>query len=229
MVWFLLNVIAGYINLCTLSATDWSYFEQFVRNTVKEFPDIYVVTGALYLPKLMSPKSSVVQEMNLPVSRQPRISPTNASQILNDASRWIVSYEMIGKEPSIGVPTHFYKIILAKRPKSGNLSGNVPSAPNAKFDENSEFAIGAFVLPNAPIPDNAPLESFRVPIDAVERAAGLSFFQAIDRAKCRDLCSATKCRPKPDNYRGQQIITQTSDATTETLPAPVPAPVSVAA
>ena len=48
--------------------------------------------------------------------------------------------------PSVSVPTHFSKVILAKRE-----------------GEQSETALGAFVLPNARIPDHTPLESFIVP------------------------------------------------------------------
>lgn len=61
------------------------------------------------------------------------------------------SYEVIGTPPNVGVPTHFAKVVLAARPVS-------PSNPSI-----AEISAGAFVLPNAQIPDEASLESFAVP------------------------------------------------------------------
>ena len=62
--------------------------------------------------------------------------------------KWRVSYEVIGPPslaPSISVPTHFAKVILG-------TGGSEPGP-----------AVGAFVLPNARIPDHTPLESFVTP------------------------------------------------------------------
>lgn len=58
---------------------------------------------------------------------------------------------MIGNPPNISVPTHFAKVVLASRPAS-------PSTPHIP-----EVSTGAFVLPNAMIPDEVSLESFVVP------------------------------------------------------------------
>jgi len=61
------------------------------------------------------------------------------------------SYEVIGNPPAVGVPTHFAKVVLTSRPSS-------PSTPDIP-----EISTGAFVLPNAKIPDETPFESFIVP------------------------------------------------------------------
>lgn len=61
------------------------------------------------------------------------------------------SHEVIGSPPNISVPTHFAKVVLAAKPSS-------PSTPDV-----AEISAGAFVLPNAVIPDEAKLESFLVP------------------------------------------------------------------
>lgn len=66
--------------------------------------------------------------------------------------KWRVSYEVIGSPPNIAVPTHFYKVIYAEDGKTG---GNV--------------SLGAFVLPNAVIANDKPLQDFEVPMEAVER------------------------------------------------------------
>lgn len=61
------------------------------------------------------------------------------------------THEVIGSPPSVAVPTHFAKVVLATKPAS-------PSTPNV-----TEISTGAFVLPNAPIPEEAPLKNFVVP------------------------------------------------------------------
>jgi DNA/RNA endonuclease G (NUC1) len=63
----------------------------------------------------------------------------------------VQTHEVIGSPPNVSVPTHFAKIVLASRLSS-------PSAPDV-----FELSTGAFVLPNAIIPDEAPLESFVMP------------------------------------------------------------------
>lgn len=95
--------------------------------------------------------------------------------------KWRVTHEVIGSPPNISVPTHFAKVILTSKPSS-------PSNP-----EVLELSTGAFVLPNAIIPDNAPLESFVMPVDAVERASGLTLFSDEVKASSKHICKATKC------------------------------------
>lgn len=90
--------------------------------------------------------------------------------------KWYVRYEVIGSPPSIAVPTHFYKVIFAE---DGRAGGNV--------------AIGAFVLPNAPIPNDKPITDFEVPVEAVERASGLEFAAKLPLSRRRRLCADTTC------------------------------------
>lgn len=61
------------------------------------------------------------------------------------------THEVIGSPPNIGVPTHFAKVVLTAKPSA-------PSKPDVL-----DVSMGAFVLPNAIIPDDAPLESFVAP------------------------------------------------------------------
>jgi endonuclease G len=58
----------------------WMYFESFVRDLLKQFDSVKVVTGPLFLPK----KS--------PISH-----------------RHYVTYEVLGDPPNTAVPTHFFK------------------------------------------------------------------------------------------------------------------------
>ncbi|KAF8275206.1 hypothetical protein EI94DRAFT_1560458 [Lactarius quietus] len=96
--------------------------------------------------------------------------------------KWRVTYEVIGNPPNVAVPTHFAKVVLASRPSS-------PSTPDVQ-----EISTGAFVLPNATIPDEASLESFVTPVDAVERAAGLTLFSDAIKGGSKHICKTTKCQ-----------------------------------
>ncbi|KAG6820785.1 hypothetical protein H0H93_011550 [Arthromyces matolae] len=95
--------------------------------------------------------------------------------------KWRVTHEVIGSPPNVAVPTHFAKVVLTSKPVS-------PSNPDVL-----DISTGAFVLPNAIIPDQVPLESFVMPVEAVERAAGLTFFSDEIKAQSRHICKTTKC------------------------------------
>ncbi|ROT38565.1 hypothetical protein SODALDRAFT_333170 [Sodiomyces alkalinus F11] len=90
--------------------------------------------------------------------------------------KWYTRYEVIGNPPNIAVPTHFYKVIFAE---DGRVGGPV--------------AIGAFVLPNAPIPNDKPLSDFEMPLEAVERATGLEFASRLPPQRRRRLCADANC------------------------------------
>ncbi|KAL0275414.1 UNVERIFIED_CONTAM: hypothetical protein PYX00_003267 [Menopon gallinae] len=72
-----------------------------------------------------------------------------------------VKYQVIGTN-TVAVPTHFFKVILVQQ-----------------HDDSLEME--AYVMPNQPIPDNVSLEKFQVPIQSIERAAGLIFFHKVER------------------------------------------------
>jgi endonuclease G len=103
-----------------------------------------------------------------------------------DGKRY-VRYEVIGNPPSVSVPTHFYKVIFAE---DGAVGGNV--------------AVGAFVLPNAPIPNEKPLADFEVPVEAVERASGLEFASKLPVQRRRRLCADTTCAIVVRDYADRQ-------------------------
>lgn len=74
-----------------------------------------------------------------------------------------VKYQVIGQN-NVSVPTHFFKVVVGET-------------------DSKDLEMEAFVLPNQEIPDNTPLDNFRVPPDSVERAAGLLFFDRLSREK----------------------------------------------
>ncbi|KAG0647737.1 nuclease [Hyphodiscus hymeniophilus] len=101
--------------------------------------------------------------------------------------KWRVSYEVIGNPPNIAVPTHFYKVIFAE---DGTVAGPV--------------AVGAFVLPNAAIPNEKPLTDFEVPVEAVERASGLEFASKLPVQRRKRLCADTVCALVIREYADRQ-------------------------
>jgi len=102
-------------------------------------------------------------------------------------NKWYVKYEMIGNPPNVAVPTHFYKVIFAEDGSSGG-----------------KVALGAFVLPNAPIPNAKPLGDFEVPIEAVERASGLEFATKLPVQRRKRLCGETNCSILVKEYADRQ-------------------------
>ncbi|WFD30439.1 nuclease [Malassezia sp. CBS 17886] len=137
----------------------WAHTEDFVRRLTGQFKDLYVFTIPLYLPRQ------------------------------HGDGKWRVSYEVIGSPPSVSVPTHFAKVILAANPSSAGASAAIA---RTGFGASS-LALGAFVIPNSMIPDSAPLRGFEMDVDAVERAAGLALFSAPVKAAAKKLCDTTKC------------------------------------
>eukprot|EP00297_Palpitomonas_bilix_P012274 CAMPEP_0113879952 /NCGR_PEP_ID=MMETSP0780_2-20120614/7515_1 /TAXON_ID=652834 /ORGANISM="Palpitomonas bilix" /LENGTH=311 /DNA_ID=CAMNT_0000866573 /DNA_START=23 /DNA_END=958 /DNA_ORIENTATION=- /assembly_acc=CAM_ASM_000599 len=62
----------------------WGRFEEFCRRLTRDFSDVWVISGPLYLPKRESD------------------------------GKWWVKYQVIGEPPNVAVPTHFFKVILTK-------------------------------------------------------------------------------------------------------------------
>ncbi|CAO3566046.1 unnamed protein product [Mortierella alpina] len=133
----------------------WAHFENFCRVLTKRYQDVYVITGPLYLPYQ---------------------DPTD--------NKFYVKHEVIGNPPNIGVPTHFYKVILTDK-------------------GNGDMAVGAFVLPNNTIQNQVPLTAFQVPVEAVEKASGLKFFETLERKALKNLCRDTDCiiMPHPKSLK----------------------------
>ncbi|KAJ1947365.1 nuclease [Linderina pennispora] len=102
-----------------------------------------------------------------------------------EGDKWFVKYEVIGNPPNVAVPTHFFKVILAKR-------NNEPA-----------FAIGGFALPNAEIDNKTPLTNYAVPLEVIEKAAGLQFFDRIERkaGSVVPLCSKIECKLDHDAWK----------------------------
>jgi endonuclease G len=148
----------------------WAHTEDFVRRLVGKFADVYVFTIPLYLPRQASD------------------------------GKWRVSYEVIGNPPNIAVPTHFAKVIYAQG-KPASTTSSLPPVTSRGGGGGGLLglgtgvaALGAFVMPNAVIPNEAPLKTFVVPVESVERAAGLELFSAAVKSSSRPLCETVDCQ-----------------------------------
>ncbi|RYP45795.1 hypothetical protein DL768_007914 [Monosporascus sp. mg162] len=119
--------------------------------------------------------------------------------------KWYVRYEVIGNPPNVAVPTHFYKVILAEEDGSS---------------KEGKVALGAFVLPNAPIPNDKPLADFEVPLEAVERASGLEFASKLPPQRRRRLCADTSCALIIKEYADRQKAFAKPSSSPPGLPAP---------
>lgn len=74
-----------------------------------------------------------------------------------------VKYQVIGAN-SVAVPTHFYKVVV------GECS-------------DGRLEMESYCMPNKAISNDIPVTSFQVPPETIERAAGLLFFDKIQRSK----------------------------------------------
>eukprot|EP01062_Namystynia_karyoxenos_P004898 TRINITY_DN11734_c0_g1_i1.p2 TRINITY_DN11734_c0_g1~~TRINITY_DN11734_c0_g1_i1.p2 ORF type:complete len:351 (+),score=113.24 TRINITY_DN11734_c0_g1_i1:73-1053(+) len=92
--------------------------------------------------------------------------------------RRVVSYEVIGRDPGVAVPTHLFRVLLARGAR-GELSCCAFVAPNTEADPG-------------PVTQMSPA--------AVERAAGLLLFPALGRpvSELPDLCAIPGCAPTED-------------------------------
>ena len=78
----------------------------------------------------------------------------------SDDNTWHMSYPMMMNEryhKSIAIPTHMYKIICAKQ-------------------SQSQYLMGAVIIPNRDIPISIPLSTFAVSLSTIEHASGYMFF-----------------------------------------------------
>lgn len=90
-----------------------------------------------------------------------------------------VVYEVIGNPPNVAVPTHFFKLVVGEN----------------DHNATKEASVAAFVLPNDKIDNDTKLTDFQVPVDALEKSSGLTFFtsQVASNLKLKNLCQEVSC------------------------------------
>ncbi|KAI8471792.1 MAG: DNA/RNA non-specific endonuclease [Monoraphidium minutum] len=110
---------------------------------------------------------------------------------------WRMSYPMIGKPPQlVAVPTHFYKVLLSENPSGSH-------GPHSA-------ALGAFVMPNAPIDPDTPLAAYAVPLDALECVAGAKFFPGYVSDRRRAAVDAAAVAWQEDGRRRMRLLSRAS-------------------
>ncbi|KAM5232017.1 nuclease EXOG, mitochondrial isoform 1-T1 [Hipposideros larvatus] len=103
--------------------------------------------------------------------------PLTLPQTGSDGKK-VVNYQVIG-EDNVAVPSHLYKVILARRS---------PASPEP-------LALGAFVVPNEAIGFQPQLSEFQVSLQDLEKLSGLVFFPHLDRTSdVRNICSVDTCK-----------------------------------
>ncbi|KAK4313495.1 hypothetical protein Pmani_015157 [Petrolisthes manimaculis] len=107
---------------------------------------------------------------------------------VRDDGRKVVEYEVIG-DNEVAVPTHLYKVVVGR--------SNKDAAP---------AAVGAFIVPNAPLDYSHHLTQFQVPLDKLERKVGLKFCGKLNRHETRDLCEETGCNLLTKTQMDQMIF-----------------------
>lgn len=161
----------------------WARFEKFARDATNEYDDVWIVTGPLYVP---------------------RPSPAG----------WVMDHRMLGSPPElVGVPTHFFKVVLGEK-KKGIASSS------------SDYALAAFVMPNAPIKPQHPLAAFTVPLTALEEVSGIQFFPKLvdDAARHAVDVSAIQWQRRGAIEAGKAVRAIAGGQPPLLLPAPEPAP-----
>ncbi|EQC33609.1 hypothetical protein SDRG_08715 [Saprolegnia diclina VS20] len=104
-----------------------------------------------------------------------------------------VSYPILGTPLNgVAVPTHFFKVVLV--------------ATKSSTSDKAKYLTAGFVLPNEAIADKTPLRSFLMPLDMIERYAGLLFFEKMDKAALLPLCDNTTCELKAHEFQRVKAI-----------------------
>ncbi|GAA5812788.1 hypothetical protein MFLAVUS_006246 [Mucor flavus] len=163
---FLLSNIAPQVG-AGFNRQYWAYLEAFCRDMTKNYTDVFVYSGPLFLPQLVT--SNGLANATIEFTKEGVIKTTKSNQ-----SKYRIEYNVIGDtSPNVAVPTHFFKVLLLVK--------------------DNQYTMGAFVLPNQVIANQTPLSQFQVDLQAVEKASGLLFFEKLDRKTFLNLCDMVSC------------------------------------
>eukprot|EP00088_Acartia_fossae_P055333 TRINITY_DN641_c0_g1_i3.p1 TRINITY_DN641_c0_g1~~TRINITY_DN641_c0_g1_i3.p1 ORF type:complete len:441 (-),score=100.24 TRINITY_DN641_c0_g1_i3:69-1391(-) len=167
----------------------WNRLEIYCRELTKQYSDVYVISGPLWLPE-MEENAENIQEAYSPIrwKHQNDDISEKGDRSSNEKPKkggWkpppkkFVKYQVLGKS-NVAVPTHLFKIILVEDPSL------------------ERPMLGAFVVPNKPI-QNVRLREFEVDLEEIEKYVGVRFHQDLDRSQVASLCLDTGC--KLNDYR----------------------------
>jgi len=159
----------------------WNRLEIWCRNLVKQYQDVWITSGPLWLPveeaskeeKANDDQSDKVEDGGDAEKKKKRkVRPPRPP-----ARR--MSYPVIGPN-QVSVPTHLYKVVVVSDPSLEGLQ------------------LAAFVVPNEPV-ENRHLTEFQVDLKKLERESGLTFHPELDKSTVGDLCKQDGCNLQ--NYK----------------------------
>ena len=121
----------------------WNRLEGYCRDLTKEFDDVRVISGPLWLPSERRRKEEEIEVVEVAAAVDDPNDERNVSRKLRRLRRnnRVIRHEVIG-ENGVFVPTHLYKVVLAER-------------------GNTEKLMSAFVVPNEPISKDKTLKDFQ--------------------------------------------------------------------
>ncbi|KAG2203296.1 hypothetical protein INT47_000216 [Mucor saturninus] len=172
---FLLTNIAPQVGV-GFNRQYWAYLETFVRDLTKNYTDVYVYTGPLFLPTVDNAAGTTGSSAEYAFAGAKVTFGDEGIQkrATSNSNKYTMTYKVIGDTTAnVAVPTHFFKIVLSVK--------------------DGKYTLGAFVLPNQAIDNSVPLTSFQVDLQAIEKASGLLFFDTLDRSTFLKLCDAVSC------------------------------------
>ena len=150
----------------SMNGCDWNRIEVLVRDLVKEFDDVYVLSGPLWIP-----------ERHTTLGQRPF------------SRNKVLIHEVVG-EGMVHVPTHLYKIILVR--------------------QGAATFSAAFLVPNRPIKEEKPLDSYIVRIEDIEKLTGLDLHGL---KTLSSLCAHTQCNRKENRrMRGWRLYGYIDDS-----------------
>ena len=141
----------------------WARLERFTRElSGRSGGDVLVATGSCFSRRWRAAREKRARELEASTAADAgrRCADHGARgghlEAHHALAEWTTTYWE--RLELVGVPTHFFKVILATSP------------------ETKAVAAAAFVLPNAPIPADTPLEKFAVPPGKIGGGVRLEFF-----------------------------------------------------
>jgi len=159
----------------------WNRLEIWCRNLVKQYQDVWITSGPLWLPVEEASKEEnanddqsdkVEDGGDAEKKKKRKVRPPRPP-----ARR--MSYPVIGPN-QVSVPTHLYKVVVVSDPSLEGLQ------------------LAAFVVPNEPVEDRH-LTEFQVDLKKLERESGLTFHPELDKSTVGDLCKQDGCNLQ--NYK----------------------------
>lgn len=171
----------------TMNAVDWYRLESLTRRLAKDIqhgmstaPVGKWTDGQAKKQRMRRPY--VDANAKLYVATGPAFVPTRDKE-----GKLKMEYEVLESKKKkssqiVAVPTHLFKVIVAERRESPTSSPHYTAA--------------AFLIPNTAIPDERPLESFKLPISTLEFLTGLKFFPGVKASNLPDLCQSYRCEAK---------------------------------